>query len=1045
KTFKLHEMHGLCMPNLLLNPDIHGDRIIFVCCDDLWEHDLKSGSTRKIVSNLGVINNARFFPDGRKIAIRVMRGSSLNTADLYFYNGENGEIKRITYFSGKSTGRRMFTDVAGFDPDGNLIISTDAMQPFSSMTCLYRVENDGINFVPLNLGPATHILFADGRRVIGRNTFELPHWKGYRGGTRGKIWIEVNSGAFKKIVDMSTHVSSPVIVGHRIYFITDIDGFGQIYSTDLDGKDLRKHTSFTDYYPRHLNTDGRRILFSKGGSIYIFNPDTEKIEKIEIGDLESPEDRIISIPSKFAEDFSPLDGDLIAFVSRGQAFIQDVSGTYVLKVPEPLRIRYVRRGGDTKVAFIHGTREGDFLGIYDYRTGKAEKFEENLGNVFAMGVDRNGKFAVVANDRFEIMTVDLETGKPTVIERSREAMITDFTISDNSRFIAYGFPLKHGETDGYVMQAIHVYDMEGRKIFAATTENSHDYAPAFDADSKNLYYLSYRSLDPSPDRVVLNFSFEVVSKPFVIPLIPGSPNPTKLVPRSMTSEAGEYDLNDMYKRSSPINVDPGDYRMIIPLESSILIYSVPVHGEFAAYYQGAPEKGVLLKYDVKTRKVTEVKNNLTDLRLSADRKTVMVRKDDGKIYTFPLEKPEDERTVETDKRPLVSSIHEEFLQMYDEAWKLARDNYWNEAVAKEISERIYEKYRNLVPLCKTRYDLSNVIVEMQGEYRTSHSYEMGGTFTDKDPFRSGRIACDFKLDGDHYVVAKAYAGDYSNEGEKSPIFEYGIDPTGYLIEDIDGETVGAGSNIYRVLSEKAGTSARIRLSGKGGDKRDLMIDILDDDRFIRYRSWVEANRRYVHERSKGTIGYIHIPDMGMMGLNEFYRLFINESSYQGLIVDVRFNGGGFVSQLIIEKLMNKRIGYDNPRRGTLSPYPTNSVRGKIIAITNEYAGSDGDIFSFSFKKLGLGKLIGTRTWGGVVGITPKRRLIDGTVLTQPEFAFWFRDAGFGVENYGVDPDVEIEYAPHDYLSGKDPQIDYAIDALIEELRNWNEELPQRPS
>jgi len=1033
------------MPNLLLNPDIYGNSVIFICCDNLWEYNLGTHETRKLVSGIGVINNARFFPDGKRIVLRVMRGASLNTAELYTYDLSDGSLRRITYFAGKSTGRRMFTDVAGFDPDGGLIIATDAMQPFSSMTYLYAVEGDGLNFRPLNLGPATHIIYAGNRRIIGRNTYELPHWKGYRGGTRGKIWIESDDGKFKKIIDIETHVSSPVLVGQRIYFITDLEGFGQIYSTDLDGKDMRKHTDFRDYYPRHLNTDGKRIVFSMGGSLYIFNPDDEKVERLEIGDVESPEDRVTSVPSKFLEDFSILDGDLIALVSRGQAFIQDASGNYVMKVPQPLRVRYVRRAGDTKIAFIHGTRDGDFLGIYDYRNGKSEIFGENLGNVFAMSVDRSGKFAVVANDRFELMMIDLESKASTLIERSNEGMITDFTISDNSRFIAYSFPLKHNSTGGYVMQSIHVYDLSQKTVYQATTDNSHDYAPAFDSDSKYLYYLSYRSLDPSPDKIVLNFSFEVVSKPFVVPLIPGLPNPTKLVPQSLVDDGKEYDLNEMYRRSSPINVEPADYRMIIPLETSLLLYSVPVHGEYASYYQGAPEKGVLSRYDIKTKKVTELKRNLTDLRLSLDRKNAIIRKDDGKLYIFNLDKPEEEKALETDRRPIVSSRQEEFLQMYDESWKLARDNYWNEAVAREISERIYEKYRKLVPLCRTRFDLSNVIVEMQGEYRTSHSYEMSGTFTDADPFSSGRIACDVILKEDHYEISKVYAGDFSNEGEKSPIFEYGINPIGYKIDEVDGEPVGPKNSVYSALSAKAGTSARIKISRDGSDAREIFVDVLDDDRFIRYRSWVEENRRYVHERSGGKIGYVHIPDMGMMGLNEFYRLFINEASYPGLIIDVRFNGGGFVSQLIIEKLLNRRLGYDNPRRGSLSPYPTNSVRGKMIAITNEYAGSDGDIFSFSFKKLGLGKLIGTRTWGGVVGISPRRRLIDGTILSQPEYAFWFRDTGFGVENYGVDPDIEVEYRPDHYIKGVDPQIDYAIDSLMEDLKSWSEELPERPS
>jgi tricorn protease len=240
------------------------------------------------------------------------------------------------------------------------------------------------------------------------------------------------------------------------------------------------------------------------------------------------------------------------------------------------------------------------------------------------------------------------------------------------------------------------------------------------------------------------------------------------------------------------------------------------------------------------------------------------------------------------------------------------------------------------------------------------------------------------------------------------------------------------------LNNKSGVSLKLKLKRRNSETISLYSNVLDDDRYIRYRSWVEQNRKYVHEKSNGKIGYVHIPDMGMMGLNEFYRLYVTELAYDGMIIDVRYNGGGFVSQLILEKLQNTRLGYDKPRRGSLHPYPSNSVNGPMIAITNEYAGSDGDIFSYSFKALKLGKLIGVRTWGGVVGISPRRKLIDGSVLTQPEYSFWFKETGYGVENYGVDPDVEVQYSPIDYYKNVDPQLDYALTSIAKDVPSVND-------
>lgn len=1026
------------MSNLFLNPDVYDNRIAFICCDDLWEYNLSTKEKRKLVSGLGVINNARYYDNGTKIVFRVMTGESLNTADLYTIDLLTGSIKRLTYFSGKSVGRRMFTDVAGFSKDGSLIISTDTFAPFGSMTFLYRVVDGGKNFEPLNLGPATHIIYRDAKIFLGRNTFDLPHWKEYHGGTRGKLWTGNIDTGFSKIIDLNNHISSPILFRDRIYFVSDLEGSGQIFSTDLEGKDLKKHTDFDDYYPRHMNTDGKNIVFSKGGKIYFFYPENDTVKEIEIGSVYETGDALFSTPSKYLEDYHIANDDVFLFVSRGQCFLSDVYLNYKLKIPETLRIRKARFAGKN-ILYVFGTIDGDVLKLYDKDTDRTESIPYDFGNIFSLKTSIDGRYAVIGNDRFEILLVDLKDKTVKIIDKSQEEMILDFVISQDSRFVAYSFPVKATFLGSYSQRIIRLYDSETGKAYDMTSRNSNDYSPAFDPKTRYLFYLSTRSLDPDADKLIFNFSYSSISKPFAIPLRLNDTNPARTVAEKFIGEPGEYDLENAILRSSFIDVERADYRSIIPTDKGVYLFKVPPHGEFSAYYSGTPEKGILQKYDFKEKKPKDIKKDVVDFRFSDDLKKMLFRKDDLKICLIDLEKPDEEINIDIDRLKLRSSKTDEFGQMYDEAWKLARDNYWDEKKAVEISSAIYDRYKKLLPYCQTRFDLSFVITEMQGEFRTSHSYEMIGHATDVEASKIGKLAVDFSYNDGEYSVKKIYYGDPSNENEKSPFLTSNIPvEEGDVIQEIDGIEIGQKTSVFEALNNKSGVSLKLKLERKNSGTISLYSNVLDDDRYIRYRSWVEKNRKYVHEKSNGKIGYVHIPDMGMMGLNEFYRLYVTELAYEGMIVDVRYNGGGFVSQLILEKLQNTRLGYDKPRRGTLHPYPSNSVNGPMIAITNEYAGSDGDIFSYSFKALKLGKLIGVRTWGGVVGISPRRKLIDGSVLTQPEYSFWFKETGYGVENYGVDPDVEVQYNPVDYYNNVDPQLDYALTSIKKDIPSVND-------
>jgi tricorn protease len=285
-----------------------------------------------------------------------------------------------------------------------------------------------------------------------------------------------------------------------------------------------------------------------------------------------------------------------------------------------------------------------------------------------------------------------------------------------------------------------------------------------------------------------------------------------------------------------------------------------------------------------------------------------------------------------------------------------------------------------------------------------------------------------------YKVNHIVRGDAGDARAFSPLSAPGANvKEGDSIIAINGRKLTADYSAYQALTHQAGAEVVLTVQSAEAAARDVTVIALRSETSARYREWVEANRRHVHEATGGRVGYVHIPDMGANGYAEFHRLYLSEVDRDAMIVDVRFNRGGHVSQLLIEKLNRKRVGYDISRWGQPDPYPSSSVAGPIVALTNQFAGSDGDIFSHVFKLMKIGTLIGKRTWGGVIGISPRHALADGSLTTQPEYSFWFNDVGWGVENYGTDPDIDIDVAPQDYGRGYDPQMAKAIEVILDQL------------
>ncbi len=526
----------------------------------------------------------------------------------------------------------------------------------------------------------------------------------------------------------------------------------------------------------------------------------------------------------------------------------------------------------------------------------------------------------------------------------------------------------------------------------------------------------------------------------------------------------EIDLEGIEDRIIAFPIKEGLFGRILGTKDGKAVYSrYSIEGALGQSWLPStpPAKGTLYVYDFKQQEEERLVSGISNFSISQDGATLIYRSGSSLRVLKAGVKPDDNNKQAGRKsgwldlsRVKVSVIPaQEWEQMFREAWRLQRDQFWTPDMSQVDWLAVYERYLPLLKRVASRSEFSDVAWEMQGELGTSHAYEFGGDYRAEPNYRQGFLGADFTYDqeSDGWIISHVVHGDVWSSQADSPLNQVG---NRVAINDrllaVNGRRLSRGFSPQMALVDLAGQEVSLTIAtetasddGSSPSVRSVVVKTLRDETAAYYREWVNKNRLHVHEATDGRIGYVHIPDMGPVGYAEFHRGYLAEYDREGLIVDVRFNGGGHVSELILEKLGRRRVGYGVSRWGQLpNPYPGESILGPMLTLTNEFAGSDGDIFSHSFKLMGLGPLIGTRTWGGVIGIYPRHMLVDGTVTTQPEYSFWFQDVGWGVENYGTDPDIEIDNKPQDYMAGIDAQLERSIAEIMKML---DENPPKLPS
>ncbi|HTW07163.1 MAG TPA: S41 family peptidase [Acidimicrobiales bacterium] len=1117
-------------------PTVARGTLVFVSEDDLWSVPLEGGSARRITADHLGVANPRLSPDGTRLAFT---SDAAGPPEIHVMDASGGMARRLTWLGTPTmfpTGLRTPNKVVAWAPDGRVVFSTPACQPFSDLTMAYAVPADGSQPPEaLPYGPVHDVSYRPGPGlgapapvVVGRNTGDPAMWKRYRGGTAGALWLDRHGeGEFEPLLrsqDIEGNLACPMWVGERVFFISDHEGTGNLYSCDLAGRDVTRHSDHDGYYARLATTDGASIVYQVAGELWRYDPETDCTARVEVQTSGSRTQRQARyVPADeflggFAVDHK---GERLVLDSRGKLFSMGPWAGPVIQHGASQGVRYrlgrfLGRGTDMVVVSDAG---GDDA-IEVHRSSPSAQGQDpqvevlelaGLGRPIALEPSPEGRWLAVVDHQNQLFLVDLRGEHTTrVVDESGYGPPADLAWSPDGAWLAYSHPASPRT------KQIKLARIPDGTPAAVTGPEFVDGHPSFDPAGRYLYFLSRRTFDPVYDSLFFDLGFPLGAKPYLVTLQAGEPSPFLVPPTPAerpTADAGspgtgspdagspdagspnagaagggpagggggagaeaaprpvQVDLDGIADRVVEVPVPEARYEAIVALENKLLLLSRPPQGSLGRSWASfSPEpNGILECYDLVENHRETLLTEVAATAISGDRHQIAYTtgapgaKEKGlrlrvvasaeKLDESRAHEPAGRRSgfVDLGRARVRVEPGAEWAQMVREAWRLQRDHFWVADMGGVDWPRVLARYLPLVDRVATRTELADVIWELQGELGTSHAYELFGEYREAPPWGQAFLGADLARDHDgRWVVAAVIRAGTWHTQEAPPLLTPGARVVnGTALLAVNGQPVPPELGPGPLLANQAGQPVELTIEGPGdAGRRTVVVPTLSDERPLRYRAWVEANRARTRQATAGRAGYVHIPDMGPVGWSEFHRSYTAEIERDALIVDIRFNGGGHVSSLVLEKLRRLRIGWEVPRRGPLLPYPEDAPLGPLVAITNELAGSDGDIFTHGFKLFGLGPVVGTRTWGGVIGISPSLALVDGTVTTQPEYAFWFDDVGWGVENYGSSPTEEVVVRPQDYAAGRDPQLERAIELVNAALAGQPPSLPsidRRPS
>ncbi|WP_406304588.1 PDZ domain-containing protein [Streptomyces sp. NBC_00885] len=1068
-------------------PHLHDDLLCFAAEDDLWIAPLvpaghRPGRGWRLTVDRTRVGHPRFSPDGSQIAYTTWR--SLDP-EIHLAPVSGGPARRLSYWGSTDT------RVCGWDPDGNILAVSSHGQPFSYFSWGYKVATDGSPGKRLPWGPASDIQVADidGEHrtllLTGKPPHEPAAWKRYRGGATGRLWLHGE----RLLADVAGHLDCPMFVSGRIAFLSDHEGVGNLYSCLPDGTDLRRHSDHDAFYARHASSDGRRVVYQCAGDLWIVDdltaPDARP-RKLEVR-LGGPRAgrRTYQVPAASHVDSISVDttGRASAVTVRGSLYwlthrdgparaITDTAGVRV-RMPEML-------GTGGQVAYVTDAEGEDAVEIAYLPRASGDREPRRLaagqlGRVQEMVSDPGGERLAIASHDGRLLLIDAaeEAGGASRAEGSGEEEVTELIRSLNGpvRDLAFS-PDGHWLTwsqpgIGRSLRQIKMARIKDRTIVDVTNGRFEDENPVFTRDGRYLAFLSWRGFDPVYDVHTGDLSFPLGCRPYLVPLSSATPSPFALLPDGRPAAGGLDPLDEpgegvaegtvtvevegLESRVTPFPVAASKYSALHPVSGGGLVWlRWPISGALGETFANPADpshRPTLEHFDITKARKTELVGDLDWFAVSGDGSRLVVM-DDGELRAVPAtESGDSDSTVYLDLRRIMHEVDpaSQWRQAYGEAGRIVRAFFWEPGMCGIDWDAVLDQYRPLVERVASPDEFADLLREVMGELGTSHAYVTAARRNEGPPHYQramGLLGANLVCRDGSWVVKRILPGDSSDSKARSPLAGTGI-REGAVLTHVDGRPVDPVAGPYPMLSAAGGTTVELTFRPPEGESpaRRVAIVPLVDERPLRYQDWVAKRREVVLELSGGKCGYLHIPDMGGSGWAQFNRDLRREMSRPALIVDVRGNAGGHISELVVESLTRKIIGWDLTRNAQPVSYASNAPRGPVVALADEATSSDGDMITAAFKLLGLGPVVGSRTWGGVVGMTGRHRLGDGTVITVPMNAAWFDAYGWGIENHGVDPDLDALRTPLDWAEGRHVQLDDAIQLALDLLKTHPAAMP----
>jgi tricorn protease len=1039
---------------LLRHPTVSRDSVAFEYAGDLWIVARSGGTARRLTSTPSFEVDPYFSPDGSQIAFSA---TVAGNTDVYVVPTAGGDPKRLTYHPG-------IDRVRGWKPDGKSIIfaSNRTGVPQQSYMQLWTINVDGGLPEMLPLPRAFFGAYSpDGARLAYEEFatpfvpewFETSMWRHYRGGRTHPISIvNLSDYSVQKLQWTNSNDTFPMWLGNTVYFLSDRNHTVNLFAYRTDTKQLAQVTHHEDFDVMTASAGSDAVVYEQAGYIYLVDAKSGKPQKLNIevtGDLPWARPQFKKVANMIRNATLSPTGTRAAFEARGEIFtvpsekgdfrnltqssgahdrgptwspdgthvawLSDASGEYQLMIGEPTGVTAPRAVALPANAF------------YDSATwspdGAQILLEDNHNNLWAIEVT-GGAATKIDTDNY-----------PDPIRQFRAAW------SPDSKWIAYSKNLANH------LRAIFVYSWAEKKAYQVTDGLADSISPTFDASGKYLYFMASTNFGPSTswlemsslDRPVRRAIYLVVlnaNEPS--PLLPETgdepkpPSPDAPKPDPNAKPVVRIDLNAISQRVLAVNIPAGDYNNLNAGAAGTFYYTEPFPG-------GAPGTLRLQRYQLRERTAAPfLEGSIRSYSISADKKKLLYQAGDGanrwgvvaterpaKVGDGPLNVAQLETRVDP---------RAEWSQIYRETWRLQRDFFYDAKMHGADWQAVYEKYKPLLASVGHRADLGYVIAMMGGELTVGHSYLIGaGDVPSEDPVAVGLLGADFSIENGRYRIKRIYTGENWNPDLRAPLSAPGIQVAeGDYVLEVNGRPLAPPTNVYSLFEGTANRQTLIRVNktpSSEGSRLITVVPVASEDT-LRTRAWIENNRRLVDKLSNGKLAYVWLPNTANPGYTYFTRYFYAQQDKDGAVIDERYNHGGMVADYIVNELDRKLMGYFALRDGTPSTSPIAGIYGPKVMLINESAGSGGDALPYMFRLRKIGPLIGTRTWGGLVGTLGLPATIDGGGITAPSLAFYNLKGEWDVENIGVAPDIEVEYTAADVIKGRDPQLERAVQEAL---------------